>query len=156
MAKEHQYEAAVTWTGNLGSGTSGYRAYARNHEVNAAGKYAPILGSSDVAFRGDSTRYNPEEMLVASLSSCHMLWYLHLCAVAGIVVTAYSDSAVGTMVEDKGGAGRFSKVTLRPRVTISDGTRIEEARALHARAHSMCFIASSVNFPVAHEPVIES
>jgi len=155
MAKEHHYEVVTTWTGNLGSGTSRYRAYSRDHEVNAPGKYAPISGSSDVAFRGDRTRYNPEEMLVAALSSCHMLWYLHLCATAGIVVTAYSDRAAGTMVENQSGAGRFSKVTLRPRVTITDGTRSAEAIALHARAHAMCFVATSVNFPVEHEPVVE-
>src|SRR5450755_1012214 len=99
MAKEHRYRTTTTWTGNLGTGTSHYRAYARDYEIVAPGKSSPVLGSSDPAFRGDASRYNPEDLLVASLSACHMLWFLHLCAQAGILVTSYSDAATGTMAE---------------------------------------------------------
>ncbi len=118
----------------------------------------PIPGSSDPAFRGDGSRYNPEELLVAALSGCHMLWVLHLCTEAGIVVTAYEDSPVGTMRENQDGSGEFTAVVLHPRMTIVDGSQIEQARSLHQRAHQMCFIARSVNFRVSHEPeiVIES
>jgi len=151
MAKEHQYGVTVTWTGNQGTGTSSYRAYARDHEIAANGK-PPIAASSDPAFRGDKVRYNPEDMLVASLSSCHMLWYLHLCAVGGIVVTRYADRAEGTMAEDASGGGRFTCVTLRPEIAVAPGADLAKARALHDEAHHKCFIANSVNFPVACEP----
>jgi organic hydroperoxide reductase OsmC/OhrA len=143
----HEYSVRVAWTGNLGSGTAGYRSYARTHEIVAPGKPV-VLASSDPAFRGDGTRYNPEELLVASLSSCHMLWYLHLCADAGVVVTAYVDAARGTMVETADGGGRFTSVELRPRTTLASDSDRERALALHAEAHRLCFIASSVNFPV--------
>ncbi len=146
----------TTWTGNLGSGTSHYRAYSRDHEYDAEGKQAPIPGSSDAAFRGDPQRYSPEELLVASLSSCHMLWVLHLCAEAGIVVTGYHDDARGEMREHPDGSGEFVQVRLKPRMTITDASRLDEARALHAKAHGLCFIARSVKFPVEHEPVISA
>lgn len=154
MAREHSYRIETTWTGNDGGGTADYRAYRRDHEIGGPGKRAPILGSSDAAFRGDGSRYNPEEMLVASLSACHMLWMLHLCADAGISITDYRDEALGTMLETEGGRARFTRVLLRPRMTISDPARIAEAKALHAQAHELCFIARSVNFPVEHEPVV--
>ncbi|HWY46383.1 MAG TPA: OsmC family protein [Bryobacteraceae bacterium] len=147
-SKLHRYQIQTTWTGNTGQGTAGYRAYKRDHEIFAAGKTAPIPGSSDAAFRGDPARYNPEELLVSALSTCHMLWMLHLCADAGITVTAYSDQACGVMAEDSDGSGRFTEVTLRPVMTITDSGRIQEAEALHAKAHQFCFIANSVNFPV--------
>jgi organic hydroperoxide reductase OsmC/OhrA len=152
--KEHRYKIQTRWTGNQGSGTSDYRAYRRDHEISAPGKSATISGSSDRHFRGDSSRYNPEELLVASLSTCHMLWMLHLCAIAGIVMTDYSDEAEGVMRENPDGSGQFVSVTLRPRITISDGARVDEALALNHRAHELCFIARSVNFPVGHEPVV--
>jgi organic hydroperoxide reductase OsmC/OhrA len=153
MAREHRYAVTIEWTGNQGTGTSGYKAYSRAHEVRAAGK-PPIPASSDPAFRGDPARYNPEELLVASLSNCHMLWYLHLCATAGIVVTGYIDQAEGTMAESPDGSGRFTGVVLKPQVTVKPGGDRAKARALHATAHAMCFIANSVNFPVTHEPTI--
>src|SRR5665213_1783392 len=149
--KIHRYETTLRWNGNTGAGTSGYSAYSRNHEIDGPGKAAPVPGSSDSHFRGDGSRYNPEELLVASLSSCHMLWYLHLCAVNGIVVTHYEDAAAGFMHEADDGAGRFEKVMLRPAVTISSGSDRDKAQALHREAHRMCFIANSVNFPVMHE-----
>ncbi|HWP35716.1 MAG TPA: OsmC family protein [Thermodesulfobacteriota bacterium] len=149
----HAYAVQVRWTGNLGQGTSGYRAYSRAHEIAAAGK--PVVpGSSDPAFRGDPARYNPEELLVASLSACHMLWYLHLCAEARIVVTGYADDASGTLAIEPDGGGRFTEVVLRPVVTVRPGADAALARALHERAHHLCFIARSVNFPVRCEPRI--
>ena len=152
MQRTHRYQVEVTWTGNRGEGTGHYRAYERAHEVRAGDK-PPILGSSDPAFRGDPSRYNPEELLVAALSQCHMLWYLHLAADAGVVVVAYVDAAEGTMREDRpGGGGRFTEVVLRPRVTVAAADMTDKAAGLHDRAHELCFIASSVNFPVRHEP----
>lgn len=151
-AKTHQYQVALHWTGNTGDGTSSYRAYERSHTIAAPGK-PPILGSADPAFRGDRTCYNPEELLVASLSSCHMLWYLHLCATAGIVVTHYGDRPLGTMAETDTGGGRFVSVVLRPEVTIAQGD-LDLAQQLHDQAHHQCFIANSVNFPVQCEASI--
>jgi organic hydroperoxide reductase OsmC/OhrA len=145
--REHGYEVEVVWSG----ATTGYREYGRAHEVVAAGKPA-IPGSADPAFRGDRDRYNPEELLVASLSQCHMLWFLHLAADAGLVVTSYRDRAVGTMVED--GGGRFTGVTLRPEVTVRDGADPDQLAELHEQAHHRCFIANSVNFPVTVQSVV--
>lgn len=150
MPKIHQYKAAVTWTGNLGEGTSAYKTYSRNHLISIAGK-PDLAGSSDAAFRGDAARHNPEDLLLASLASCHMLWYLHLCTDHGIVVMAYEDNATGTMEENENG-GRFTEVILKPRVTISDKSKTALALELHALAHKKCFIANSVNFPVKHNP----
>jgi len=152
--KEHRYPVVVQWTGNMGDGTLNYRSYKRDHEISAGGK-APILGSSDPAFRGDSSRYNPEELLVASLSSCHMLWYLHLCSEAGIAVQTYEDAAEGTMVETEDGGGHFTEVILRPAVKVNPGASRESALQLHEKAHHLCFIANSVNFPVRCEPTID-
>ena len=151
-AKEHSYAVTVTWTGNTGSGTSSYRGYQRSHAVAVRGK-PTLLASSDPEFHGDPARYNPEEMLVASLSSCHMLWYLHLCCVEGIVVEAYEDIAEGVMVEDADGGGRFSQVVLQPEIKLRAGADLARATALHHDAQSKCFIANSVNFPIRHEPV---
>lgn len=153
-AREHHYRLTTTWTGNLGTGTSDYRAYSRDHEIKIAGKGGPLAGSSDAAFRGDPARYTPEELLVASLSACHMLWFLHLCADAGIIVIEYEDAASGTMSENADGSGEFTRVILRPRAVITDSTRITDTRSLHDRAHSLCFVARSVSFPVEHQPVV--
>jgi organic hydroperoxide reductase OsmC/OhrA len=152
--KKHTYELTIDWTGNLGSGTSAYDAYSRDHLIRAGTKMA-IEASSDPAFRGNATRHNPEDLFVASVSSCHMLWYLHLCATNKIVVTAYVDEAIGTMQEEKNGSGRFVDVTLRPRVTIGAGGDAALAARLHEDAHRYCFIANSVNFPVRCEPSID-
>ncbi len=153
MRRSHRYKVTNRWTGNLGPGTSAYTAYSRNHELSAEGKGAAIAGSSDPAFRGDPSRYNPEELLVGALSACHMLVMLHLCADAGIVVTDYVDQAEGEMAQH-GDAGEFTRVVLRPKMRITDGSRILDAMALHHRAGELCFIARSVNFPVEHEPVV--
>jgi organic hydroperoxide reductase OsmC/OhrA len=150
--KLHTYSATVEWTGNAGTGTSDYRAYRRDHVIRIPGK-PDLLGSSDPAFRGDVSRHNPEDLLVASLSACHMLWYLHQASVAGVVVSAYVDEPVGLMAEDRERGGWFTKVTLKPTVTISAGTA-DAARAAHDAAHKKCFIANSVNFPVEVEAKI--
>ena len=147
--KEHRYKLRMEWVGNDGQGTSSYKAYRRDHVIEAAGK-PPIPGSSDPGFRGDAARYNPEELLVSALSSCHMLAYLHLCAVNGVVVEGYLDEAEGTMRENADGSGEFVKVVLHPTVRISGGDP-EKAMALHDTAHHLCFIARSVNFPVECE-----
>lgn len=151
--KQHRYAVKVTWSGNRGAGTASYHGYARDHAISAAGK-PTILGSSDPGFRGDAGRWNPEEVLVASLSACHQLWYLALCAQVGVVVAAYEDAAEGTMIEEAGGSGRFASVTLRPQVTVSAASDAVKAMELHHEAHAMCFIARSVNFPVSAEPRI--
>ncbi|MGH3253190.1 MAG: OsmC family protein [Trebonia sp.] len=153
MRRTHRYDVAVTWTGNRGTGTSGYRDYGRDHEVGADGRPA-IGGSSDAVFRGDKTRWNPELELVAALSQCHMLAYLHVCALAGVVVTAYGDAPYGLMAETDDDGGHFTEVVLRPRVTVASAGMAEKAATLHADASEKCFIASSVNFPVRHEPSV--
>jgi organic hydroperoxide reductase OsmC/OhrA len=153
MTKTHHYTSTVIWKGNLGTGTNDYRSYARDHEISIPDK-PPIPGSSDPAFRGDHSRYSPEDLLVSSLSGCHMLWYLHLCATNRVVVIHYEDKASGEMVENSDGSGQFTHVTLRPRVTVSQSAMIGTAKKLHADAHRMCFIARSINFPVRHLPEI--
>ena len=154
MTDRHHYEVTVTWTGNTGAGTKDYRAYSRSHEIAAEGK-PTIAGSSDTAFRGEASRWNPEEMLVAALSSCHQLAYLHLCADAGLVLTAYRDRAEGTMRMDAAtGSGHFTEVVLRPETTFAGDADLALARELHEKAHELCFIANSVNFPVRCEPVL--
>jgi organic hydroperoxide reductase OsmC/OhrA len=148
--RTHTYRVRVEWTGNRGVGTRGYRDYGRDHTIAVAGK-PDIPGSSDPAFRGDADRWNPEELLVASASACHKLWYLHLCADAGIVVTAYADDAVGTMRETPE-PGAFTSIVLRPRVVIAAGGDAALAVRLHETAHARCFTANSVNFPITCEP----
>lgn len=148
--KLHLYKIQTTWTGNRGEGTKEYNAYDRAHIISIPGK-EDILGSSDAAFRGDKTKHTPEELFVSTLSTCHMLWYLHLCAVNGVVVKSYIDKATGTMEEDLTGTGRFTKVILQPEVLVAEEEMIEKANRLHEDAHKYCFIANSVNFPVVHE-----
>jgi organic hydroperoxide reductase OsmC/OhrA len=153
VRRTHRYDLTVTWTGNRGTGTSGYRDYGRDHEIDAAGR--PVLeGSSDPVFRGDKTRWNPELELVAALSQCHMLSYLHVCTTAGVVVTAYDDAPYGLMAETEDGGGHFTEVVLRPRVMVANAAMAEKAVTLHEDASGKCFIASSVNFPVRHEPSV--
>lgn len=153
---EHRYALTVRWTGNLGEGTASYRGYSRDHDIDIPG--LPVLrGSADPTFHGDSTRYNPEQLLLAALSQCHMLSFLHVAVKHGVVVTAYEDRAEALMRTNRDGSGQFESVTLKPRVTVAapsagelpdDGLLAE----LHADANKVCFIARSVNFPVLHEP----
>jgi organic hydroperoxide reductase OsmC/OhrA len=152
-AKQHTYRVQVEWIGNRGTGTTTYTAYSRDHII-AAGTKPAIPGSSDPAFRGDAGRWNPEDLLVASISTCHKLWYLHLCSTAGIAVLSYRDDAEGTMQEDPNGAGRFIGAVLRPQVVIRAADDVEKAERLHHDAHQYCFIANSVNFPITCEPVV--
>ncbi len=157
MERQHTYIVTVTWTGNTGNGTTGYRSYERSHEISTPGK-STIHGSSDPAFRGDAGRWSPEELLVASLSACHKLWYLHLCADAGVVVETYVDEAVGVMEEsnkESNGGGQFVRVTLKPDVGVAPGSDCAMALSLHAAAHAKCYIARSVNFPVLCQPSVK-
>lgn len=149
---QHTFTLQTTWTGNRGYGTESYRSYDRNYELQADGKSAVILGSSDPAFRGDASRYNPEELLIGSLSACHMLWFLHLCSEARVIVTAYHDAADGTLHINGDGSGEFTEVVLHPAVEITDPSIAYRLPELHERAHEKCFIARSVNFPVRCEP----
>jgi organic hydroperoxide reductase OsmC/OhrA len=151
--KQHTYEVRVDWTGNDGEGTKTYNGYRRDHTIACEGK-PHIQGSSDPGFRGDRSRHNPEELLVASLSSCHMLWYLHLCSVNHVTVLDYRDAASGVMQEGNDGSGEFVQVTLRPTVRVSPGSERARASALHDEAHRLCFIARSVRFPVEIVPKI--
>ena len=151
MEKTHRYITQLTWTGNKGEGTANYKAYDRDYILSVEGK-PEIPGSSDPSFRGNRERYNPEDLLVASLSSCHMLWYLHLCSVNNIAVVDYRDQAEGLMMERPDGSGYFKEVTLRPVITITDAARMDKAKELHHEANKFCFIASSMNFPVHHQP----
>lgn len=149
-SRDHHYEVEVRWTGNTGSGTTSYRDFSRSHEMRVDGK--PVLtGSADPAFRGDTTQWNPEELVVSALSECHMLWFLHLAAVAGVVVTEYRDAATATMSMERSGAGQFTEVVLHPEVTVRDPAMVDKLAGLHANANEKCFIARSVNFPVRHE-----
>ncbi|MCX2734354.1 OsmC family protein [Saccharopolyspora sp. NFXS83] len=147
----HGFAVEVVWTGNTGAGTSSYHSYERTHEVRSEGKN-PIEASADPAFLGDSDRYNPEELLIASLSQCHMLWFLHLAADHGVVVIGYHDRAQGVLAENADGSGRFREVVLSPEVTVEDLASVDVAEALHERAHELCYISKSVNFPVRLAP----
>ncbi|AYZ10932.1 OsmC family peroxiredoxin [Chryseobacterium arthrosphaerae] len=147
--KNHHYKITTQWTGNKGTGTTGYRDYERSHTISAEHK-AVIQGSSDPSFRGDRTKHNPEELFLSSLSSCHMLWYLHFCSEAGIIVTEYTDEATGIMEETTNGSGHFTEAVLHPAVTVTEESMIERAKELHHKANEYCFIANSVNFPVKH------
>jgi organic hydroperoxide reductase OsmC/OhrA len=149
----HHYQLKIEWTGNNGTGTSNSAAYERSHNLSVIGK-EPLSCSSDPAFRGDKTKYNPEEMLVAAVSSCHMLWYLHLCADAGIIVTEYVDNPEGTMMEETATEpGRFTEIILNPLITVTAATMKEEAYLLHDQARKKCFISNSCNFPISHNPI---
>ncbi len=153
MIGEHHYTVETTWTGNRGTGTSGYRDYDRAVTLSIDGK-PDLLASSDRPFRGDPARWNPEDLLLAALSECHLLSYLHACVTTGVVVVSYTDHATGTMVEDGRGGGAFTEVVLRPTVVVAEESMRDAAAAAHEQAHEWCFIANSVNFPVRHEATI--
>jgi len=151
MHGQHHYNTTIRWTGNKGTGTDNYKNYERSHQITIENK-SVILGSSDPAFRGDKTKHNPEDLLVSSLSACHMLWYLHLCSEAGVIIMDYTDNATGVMVETSNGSGQFTEVILNPIVLVTEDSMIDKANELHKKAHKLCFIANSVNFPVRHNP----
>lgn len=150
MSKQHFYSSNLTWTGNTGQGTRSYRSYERSYHININNK-ATLQGSSDPAFMGNPALHNPEEMLLMALSSCHMLWFLHLCSEAGVVVVGYTDEAVAIMDEDSNGSGRFIRATLRPHVLVARQDMVKQVPDLHHQANECCFIANSVNFEVTHE-----
>lgn len=151
MPKQHHYQLKVIWTGNKGTGTDHYTHYERSHTIEVKNKTS-ILASSDTPFLGDATKHNPEDFMLASLSTCHMLWYLHLCADAGVIVTAYTDNPKGTLLQKDDGGGSFSEVSLYPEVQVLKEDMIDKANALHQKANEKCFIANSVNFTVNHLP----
>lgn len=151
--KSHNYKTELSWTGNRGKGTVNYRSYDRSYTVSIDGK-PDLQGSADPAFRGDPSKWNPEELFLASLSACHMLWYLHLCSDAGIRVKSYEDQATGVIEELDNGSGKFTGVTLYPQIAILNSDNLEKAGQLHKKANEMCFIANSCNFPVRHEPTL--
>ncbi|MDT3403163.1 OsmC family protein [Mucilaginibacter terrae] len=150
MAKQHNYSSTLTWTGNTGEGTVSYRSYERSYTISIENK-AIIEGSSDPNFRGDRTKHNPEEMLLMSLSSCHMLWFLHFCSEAGVNVVAYTDVTSALMVEEANGSGYFTEATLKPHVVVSNESMLAQLDELHHKANKYCFIANSVKFPIKHE-----
>ena len=155
MDSMHHYELHMKWTGNLGTGTSQYRAYERNHTISFANK-PDLLASADPTFRGDATKYNPEELLLAALSGCHMMSFLHVCVNAGVVVTAYEDHATGSMQLNADGSGHFTEVVLNPVVTVSEASMVEKMNGLHHKANQLCFIANSCNFPIRHNATAKS
>lgn len=149
--KIHNYSLVNTWTGNYGPGTINYKNYGRAYTISIEGK-PDLEGTSDPSFRGDKSKYNPEELFLASISGCHMLWFLHLCSVSDVNVIEYKDEAKGKMEENKDGSGAFTEVVLHPAVMVSDILMIEKANELHKKANKMCFIANSCNFPISHKP----
>lgn len=155
MSKSHTYQCSVEWTGNVGVGTETYTSYSRSHTISSQSK-DPIHCSSDPMFRGDATKYNPEELFLSSISSCHMLWNLHLCADAKIIVTEYIDNCEGVLKLDENSLGKFESVTLKPIITITDKSKIEKAKELHTLAHKFCFIAQSLKVVVSIEPIINA
>lgn len=152
MAKRHDFEPKIAWTGDRGEGTRSYRGYDRTWRVETPGKPA-IECSNDPMLGGDPSLHNPEDMLIASLSACHMLWYLHLASEAGLVVRGYTDEPVGEGESAPNGSGRFIGAVLRPRIEVELGSDLKRAEAIHHEIHKVCFIARSVNFPVRYEPV---
>ena len=153
LDKLHTYKLTTEWTGNTGIGTATYRSYERSVTVQASNK-VDILCTSDTAFNSDPSKHNPEELLLAAISSCHLLWYLHLCSEAGIVVVTYTDHATATMTETSDGGGRFTEAILHPKVTVKEESMIEKAQHLHERANELCYIANSCNFPVLHKATV--
>lgn len=147
MGKSHHFTIQLTWSGNRGEGTSSYTSYDRSHVLSSDGK-EPLSCSSAPAFRGDGTLYNPEDMLLYSVSSCHMLWFLHCCADAGVVITAYKDCPQGTLVIEADGIGRFTDISLHPVVSLQDAAQAHLLSSLHDKAHQHCFIANSLSCPV--------
>lgn len=150
MENTHTYTLTTAWTGNTGSGTTNYRSYNRSVTVSAQNK-VDILCTSDTPINSDPTKHNPEELLIASISSCHMLWYLHLCSEAGVVVIEYKDHATATMVESRGGGGKFREAILHPVVIVKEESMIDKAMDLHVRANELCYIANSCNFSILHK-----
>ena len=152
MGNKHLFAITSRWTGNTGQGTSAYRSYERSVTISVKNK-ADIFGSSGTSFNSDKTKHNPEDLFVSAISSCHLLWYLHLCSENGVVVLDYVDNATGTMEETADGGGKFTEVTLHPTITLSSQSMIQKATELHMDANRLCYIANSCNFPIHHQPI---
>lgn len=148
----HHYALSLQWTGNRGAGTTSYRCYGRDHIIRAQG-LPDLLGTADPTFHGDKDRWNPEQLLLAALSQCHMLSYLHIAVLNSVNVIAYADDATGTLKLNPDNSGQFTSATLRPRVQLADESQRVLADSLHLEANKVCFIARSVNFPVLHKPI---
>jgi organic hydroperoxide reductase OsmC/OhrA len=153
MSTLHHYTTEITWTGNKGTGTSGYAEYERSHLIQSANKVT-IEASSDAPFRGNTALHNPEDLFLSSIASCHMLWYLHLCADNGIIVKSYVDNPYGVMQTFANGGGNFSEIILNPKIIVAEASMVEIAMELHESAHKMCFLANSVNFEIFVEPQV--
>ena len=151
MAHEHNYKLTAEWTGNKGDGTKNVRTYDRSHTISIPGKPDLFLTTDNPAV-GDKSKLNPEDLLVSALSSCHMLSYLYLCSMEGVIITSYLDNATGIMIENESGGGKFKEVTLNPIVSVTEVSMVEKAIALHHKAHEICYIANSVNFEVKCNP----
>ena len=148
----HDYKARLVWEGNLGDGTTSYTGYGRKYRLKIDGK-PDIIGSADPIFRGDANVYNPEDLFVAALSSCHLLSYLALCARSKINVIAYEDDAMGTLLLRPDGGGKFESVTLRPSVTIAAGSDEKRALELHETARAGGEIADDQQGPFVADEV---
>jgi organic hydroperoxide reductase OsmC/OhrA len=155
VTSTHEFKTQTEWTGNTGEGTTTYEGYNREYTISSEGK-ENILGSSAAGFRGDVSKFNPEDLFIASLSSCHMLWYLHLCADNGIKVISYIDSTEATLGVFLNGKGFFQHITLKPQVVVEDPAHIQKAIALHQKANKMCFLANSLRLPLKHVPTVTS
>jgi organic hydroperoxide reductase OsmC/OhrA len=151
MAHEHNYKLTAEWTGNKGDGTKNVRTYDRSHTISIEGKPELFLTTDNPAV-GDKSKLNPEDLLVSALSSCHMLSYLYLCSLEGVIITSYLDNATGIMIENESGGGKFKEVTLNPIVSVTEESMLEKAIVLHHKAHEICYIANSVNFEVKCNP----
>ncbi len=149
----HEFNTQIEWTGNTGLGTETYESYERDYTLSSEGK-EQILCSSAAGFRGDTNKYNPEDLFIASLSSCHMLWYLHLCADNGIKVLSYIDATEAKLAVFLNGKGFFQSITLSPKVVVENPEHIQKAIALHQKANKMCFLANSLHFPIKHNPTV--
>lgn len=154
MTFKHTFKAEANWTSKKDITDSSKRFYNKSHQVKIEGK--PILDvSAAKAFKGDPELYNPEDLLLSSLVSCHMMSYLYVCSQNGIEVLEYSDNAEAALEVNPDGSGRFVEVKLFPKVKISNPDQIELALNLHFKANQLCFIANSCNFPVLHEASCE-
>lgn len=150
----HLFKATLNWSSNKKQEETISKFYNKSHQIKIEGK--PVLDiSAAKAFKGDPSLYNPEDLLLSSLVSCHMMSYLYVCSQNGIEVLEYSDNAEATLEVSPDGSGRFTEVRLKPKVKISNPDKVELALELHTKANKLCFIANSCNFPVLHEASFE-
>jgi organic hydroperoxide reductase OsmC/OhrA len=146
----NKFNVGLTWLSQNKNFT--YNEYSREYTIHAEGK-PELIGTAAPEYKGSHEHYNPEDMLIASLSACHMLSYLALAANSKIQVLSYQDQAEGSLIKD-GMSMKFNEVILKPHVVISQDSDQEKALSLHDKAHHICFIANSVNFSVLIQPQI--